>query len=590
MQEPSESSSFSADKNLTFTAGEMLVQYSRVMQQLGKNQPDAHSSDTPMELAGLFASAISSNLANTEKMIKLNEQTQKQFIELANYMWKKAQGDDLISPMQPDGDDTRFRSDTWQNSPWFNATMQSYLLGAQYFQQLTEPPKHFDSKQAHKLKFFSEQLTDAMSPTNYFWTNPDAIEQAVKTSGNSIVEGMKNFADDLEAGNGVSMVDKSAFELGENIATTPGKVIARSPLAELIQYAPAKDKVYANPIMIIPPWINKYYILDLKPNNSFICWLVDQGYSVFVISWINPDESYRDTSFDDYLKFGPLWAMEQIKSVSNSAQINAIGYCLGGTLLATLLSYLAHHNDESIRSATFLTTMIDFSEPGDLGVFVDEKSVTQLEQMMHKTGYLDGSFMASTFSLMRAKDLVWFFVINNYLLGNKPGEFDLLYWNSDSTRMPARMHSEYLRWMYLENRLCTPGALTVLDTPIDLSKVTVPCYFLSTEMDHIAPWKSTYSGTQNFSGKVRFTLGESGHIAGVINPPEKKKYGFWSCGDSLPESPDEWLEQATNYKGSWWLDWQKWIRRHHGKKVEAQWLKVGLLKPLAEAPGTYVKM
>ncbi|MYD78960.1 MAG: alpha/beta fold hydrolase, partial [Gammaproteobacteria bacterium] len=334
------------------------------------------------------------------------------------------------------------------------------------------------------------------------------------------------------------------------------------------------------------------YILDLSPKNSFISWLVGQGYTVFVISWVNPDESYREITFDDYLKDGPLWAMDVIQSITSQNKINAIGYCLGGTLLATLLGYLASQSEKSvdIAAATFFTTMIDFGEPGDLGVFVDEESVSQLETKMATNGYLDGKSMASTFNMMRSNDLIWHFVINNYLLGKPPAQFDLLYWNSDSTRLPAAMHSYYLRKMYLENKLAQPEGISVLNTPIDLSKVRLPTTFVSTELDHIAPWRSTYSGAKLFSGKVQFILGQSGHIAGIINPPSKNKYGYWISTKELPVSADEWLESATSNAGSWWPKWEKWIKRYSGKRVPAREPGSDLYTPLADAPGTYVNL
>ena len=431
-----------------------------------------------------------------------------------------------------------------------------------------------------------------MAPTNLPGFNPQVIDATRESKGENLINGMRNLADDLEAGCGVKMVERDAFELGRNIATTPGKVVARNRMAELIQYSPSTDEVHTIPIMIVPPWINKYYILDLSARNSFIGWLVGQGFTVFVISWVNPDESYRDVSFDDYLQDGPLWAMDVIHAITEQNRINAIGYCLGGTLLATLLGYLANQQEREVQisSATFFTTMIDFTEPGDLGVFVDEDGVAELEQQMESDGYLDGKSMASTFSMMRSNDLIWHFVINNYLLGKSPGQFDLLYWNSDSTRLPARMHSYYLRSMYLDNLLAQPDGIQVLGTPIDLTKVAIPTIFVSTELDHIAPWQSTYSGARIFAKQARFILGQSGHIAGIINPPTRTKYGYWTRTRGMPISPDKWLESATYTEGSWWPEWEKWIKRFSGKRIEALEPGGKSYPPLAQAPGTYVNL
>ena len=575
------------------TLSEMMRQYMRVVQLLGVTQMIGDdNAAVNAELPALFASAATRNMLDPATVATVNTNAFKQVADTARDQWMQfACSKSETSPEGVAGErDPRFRSEHWHENPWFSALRQSYLIGSEYFRGVMKAPEDMDAEQARKLNFFTEQVCDALAPSNFFWTNPDAIGKAGETNGVSIVQGLKNMADDLEFGSGLKMVDKSAFELGLNIATTPGQVIAKNRLVELIHYAAAGEKVHATPIMIIPPWINKYYILDLKPKNSFVAWLVEQGYSVFMISWINPDESYRETGIDDYLGSGALWALEQIKAATGASKVNAIGYCLGGTLLAMLLGYCKGVDIDPIRSATFLTTMINFSDPGDLGVFVNEKSVSRLEEKMDQVGYLDGNLMASTFSMLRANDLIWHFVINNYLMGEAPGAFDLLYWNSDSTRMPAKMHSEYLRWMYLENRLSKPGGLQVMGQNLDLSEVTVPCLFLSTQQDHIAPWKSTYAGARLMAGDVRFMLGESGHIAGVINPPAKNKYGYWTFDGELPETAEEWLEVAANIKGSWWPEWKKWLRKYHGKKVPAQSAEAGDSAKLPPAPGNYVRM
>ncbi|MDX1654371.1 MAG: alpha/beta fold hydrolase, partial [Candidatus Competibacteraceae bacterium] len=367
-----------------------------------------------------------------------------------------------------------------------------------------------------------------------------------------------------------------------------GKVVYQNELIQLIQYEPSTEQVYQKPLLVVPPWINKFYILDLRPKNSFIKWWVDQGFTVFVISWVNPDENLADRNFEDYLQQGPLAALDAIEQATGEKEVNGVGYCLGGTLLASTLGYLAAKNDKRIRSGTFFTTMIDFSRPGELEVFIDEEQITQLEKRMEKRGYLEGSEMATTFNMLRANDLIWSFFINNYLLGKDPFPFDLLYWNSDSTRMPAAMHSFYLRNMYQRNLLKEPGGITLLDTPIDLTKVKTPVYFLSTIEDHIAPWKSTYGGTQVFKGSVRFVLGGSGHIAGVINPPVGGKYHYWT-GNKTPADPHEWFESAKQNQGSWWPDWHKWVEKQAGEKVPARKPGDGKLKVIEDAPGSFAK-
>jgi len=385
------------------------------------------------------------------------------------------------------------------------------------------------------------------------------------------------------------MVDADAFEVGGNIGVSPGKVVYQNALMQLIQYSPTTEKVLKRPLLIGPPWINKFYILDLRPKNSFVRWAVAQGHTVFVISWVNPDERLAEKDFEDYMQLGYLAALDAIEAATGEREVNAIGYCLGGTLLASTLAYMAATGDTRIKTATFFVTMMDFAEAGELGVFIDEEQLTALEEKMNRRGYLEGAEMASTFNMLRANDLIWSFVVNNYLLGNDPFPFDLLYWNSDSTRMPARMHSFYLRTMYQQNLLAQPGGISLSGVPIDLSRITLPSYFLSTREDHIAPWKSTYRGTQLLGGKKRFVLAASGHIAGVVNPPEGGKYSHWINPD-LPGDAESWFHGATEIAGSWWGDWQRWVTSHGKAMVAARPPGSGKLKPIEDAPGSYVKL
>ncbi|HKA40253.1 MAG TPA: class I poly(R)-hydroxyalkanoic acid synthase, partial [Burkholderiales bacterium] len=428
---------------------------------------------------------------------------------------------------------------------------------------------------------------------NFLLTNPEVLRETVASGGQNLVKGFNNLLEDLARGGGsqlrVRMTDERAFKLGLNIATTPGAVVFQNDLIQLIQYHPANGPVFRRPLLVIPPWINKYYILDLREKNSFVKWALEQGHTVFVISWVNPDRKLAHKSFDDYLSEGVLAALDAIEKATGEREVNAIGYCLGGTLLACALGCLAARKDERIVSATFFASLIDFSEAGELEVFVDEQQVAALEKRMQERGYLEGSEMANTFNMLRANDLIWSFVINNYLLGRDPFPFDLLYWNSDSTRMPAAMHAYYLRNMYIKNLLAKPGGIELCGVPVDLAKVRVPLYFASTVEDHIAPWRSTYAGARLFSAPVRFVLGGSGHIAGIVNPPAANKYSYWTS-PKLPGTAEQWLKGASQHPGSWWPDWSGWVAQHGGDKVPARVPGKGKLKVIEDAPGAYARM
>lgn len=488
--------------------------------------------------------------------------------------------------------DRRFKHEDWQENHFFDFIKQAYLMTARWVQTTVREVEGMDEHTAKKVDFFTRQFVDALSPTNFVLTNPEVLRTTVESGGQNLLNGLSNMLDDLERGNGklaIKMTDLDAFELGKNIASTPGKVVFQNDLLQLIQYTPSTEKVNKRPLLIVPPWINKFYILDLQPKNSYIKWAVDQGNTVFVISWINPDERHAEKNFEDYVSEGTLAALDAIEQATGEKDVNAVGYCLGGTLLISTLAYMATQKDNRIKSATCFTTMLDFKEPGELEVFIDDEQIKMLEEKMNERGFLDGSEMATSFNMLRANDLIWSFFINNYLLGKEPFPFDLLFWNSDSTRMPAKMHSFYLRNMYQHNKLCQPGGITLLGEEIDLSKIKTPVYFLSAIEDHIAPWTSTYAGTQLLGGKVKFVLGGSGHIAGVINPPEKQKYGYWT-NDELPADSNAWFEGASKSEGSWWTDWAKWVKPYAGKQVEARQPGEGNLKVLEDAPGSYVKV
>jgi len=497
-----------------------------------------------------------------------------------------------VEPVIESRGDKRFRHDAWNENEIFDFIKQSYLLSARYMQKVIREVEGLDAKTSQKVDFYARQFIDAMSPSNFLLTNPEVLRKTAETGGENLLRGLNNLLSDLERGKGklsIKMVDHSAFELGGNIGITPGKIIYQNELMQLIQYAPQTDTVLKRPLLIVPPWINKFYVLDLRPNNSFIRYAVNQGHTVFVVSWVNPDERLAEKNFEGYMKEGIFGSLDAIERATGERAVNAIGYCLGGTLLASTLAYMAAKGDDRIKSATYFVTMMDFEQAGELGVFIDEEHIRALEAKMNKVGYLDASEMATSFNLLRANDFIWSFVVNNYLMGNEPFPFDLLYWNAGSTRMPAKMHSYYLRNMYQRNLLRERGGITLDGVPIDLSKVQVPSYFLSTREDHIAPWRSTYRGTQLLGGQKRFVLAASGHIAGVVNPPGGK-YGHWVNTD-LPSDPEDWFKGGTEMAGSWWPDWQHWVTSWGGNdQAPARQPGEGELKPIEDAPGSYVRV
>jgi polyhydroxyalkanoate synthase len=485
--------------------------------------------------------------------------------------------------------DNRFCDADWQDQFLFDYIKQSHLIAARHLHDAVCSVDGLPEETQKKVNFYTRQYIDALSPSNFALTNPQVLRETLQSGGQNLVRGLNNLLADIERG-GIRMADEKAFKLGVNVATTPGKVVFQNELMQLIQYAPSTETVFKQPLLVIPPWINKYYILDLREKNSFVRWAVDQGHTVFVISWVNPDGRYAGKSFENYMFEGPLAALDAIGQATGENRVNIIGYCLGGTLLGATLAWMAEKGDARAASATFLASLLDFSMPGELGVFIDEAQVENLERRMQERGYLEGSEMAATFNMLRANDLVWSFVVNNYLLGKDPFPFDLLYWNSDSTRMPAKMHSFYLRNMYLANRLKDPGGITLGGVPIDLRKIVIPAYFVSALEDHIAPWKSTYKGARLLSGPARFVLGGSGHIAGIVNPPSAKKYGYWT-GSELPESADEWQAGASRSEGSWWTDWQTWMAGLNGPdRAPARVPGTGALQVLEDAPGSYVSV
>jgi polyhydroxyalkanoate synthase len=482
--------------------------------------------------------------------------------------------------------DRRFRDSQWDDNEVFDFIKQSYLLSARFVQDVVKQADGLTPETAHKVDFYSRQFVDAMSPSNFLLTNPEVLRRTAETGGENLLRGLSNLLTDLERGRGrlhIRMTDDDAFQVGGNIATTPGKVVFENRLIQLIQYTPTTETVLKRPLLIVPPWINKFYILDLKPKNSFVRWAVEQGHTVFMVSWVNPDASLAEVSFDHYMTEGILAALDAIEAACGERAVNAIGYCLGGTLLASTLAVMAARGDERIKSATFFVTLLDFAEAGEIKVFIDEEQLRALEERMQKRGYLEGSEMAVTFNMLRANDLIWSFVVSNYLMGNDPFPFDLLYWNSDSTRMPAAMHSFYLRNMYRENRLREPGGLSLDGVAVDLGRVRVPCYALAAREDHIAPWRPAYASQQLLGGPKRFVLAASGHIAGVVNPPESGKYSHW-VGRGQAATAEDWLAEATEIAGSWWPDWQRWVTALSRARVPARVPH----DAIEDAPGRYV--
>jgi len=557
-----------------------------------KRQGSEERSTDPLNIGSAFMEMTARLMSNPARLMQAQLGFWQDYMTLWQNTARRMMGMDHTPVIDASATDRRFKDDAWKESEVFDFIKQSYLLSARFVQDVVTHVDGLDPKTAQKVDFYSRQFIDAMSPSNFLLTNPEVLRKTAETGGENLLKGLNNLLGDLERGKGrlhIKMTDTDAFKVGGNIGVSPGKVVYQNELMQLIQYTPTTEKVLKRPLLIGPPWINKFYILDLRPRNSFVRWAVAQGHTVFVISWVNPDEKLAEKGFEAYMHEGYLAALDAIEEATGEREVNAIGYCLGGTLLASTLAYMAVKGDNRIKTATFFVTMMDFTEAGELGVFIDEEQLNALEDKMNKRGYLEGSEMASTFNMLRANDLIWSFVVNNYLMGNDPFPFDLLYWNADSTRMPAKMHSFYLRKMYQENLLAQPGGITLAGVPIDLGKIKVPAYFLSTREDHIAPWKSTYRGTQLLGGTKRFVLAASGHIAGVVNPPDGGKYNHW-INEELPPDPEAWFAGATELAGSWWPDWQRWVLSHGKAQVAARVPGDGKLAAIEDAPGSYVQV
>jgi len=531
-------------------------------------------------------------MSDPHRALEVQTSLGRAYLDLWASAVKRMSGEQTGPVVTPDPKDKRFADPEWSQNQFFDFLKQVYLLTTQWGDRLVKDAAGVDEPTRKKAEFYVKQIANAISPSNFVLTNPELLRETLSSNAENLARGMHMLSEDIKAGHGnlkIRQSDPSMFEIGRNLALTPGKVVFQNELMQLIQYEAATKEVLKTPLLIVPPWINKFYILDLTPEKSFIKWCVDQGISVFVISWVNPDAKLAEKSFEQYMREGVIAALDAVEEATNETQVNAIGYCVGGTLLSITLAYLAAKKQNRVKSATLFAAQVDFSNAGDLMVFVDEERVKQLEEHMKKQGYLEASRMANTFNMLRSNDLIWPYIVNNYMRGKMPLPFDILYWNSDATRMPAANHSFYLRNCYLDNKL-TKGEMEIAGVTLDLHKVKVPIYNLATVEDHIAPAKSVLVGSQYFGGVVKYVLAGSGHIAGVINPPAKPKYQYWTGEKPTGSSVDNWRKTATEHPGSWWPDWLEWLKSQGPETVPARTIGGDKLKPLEDAPGSYVKV
>ena len=564
----------------------------RLLNVMGKGRavPAALQGPAPdlyAKAVGAYWTEMAQNPAKIlEHQLEYWSKSVKHYVEAQHLMMQGK----FEAPTDDSPKDRRFSHEMWETNPYFNFIKQQYLMSSAAIQQAVDDIDDMEAGEKARVEYFSQQIIDMLSPTNFLPTNPEALELAAETEGESLVKGLENLINDLEANDGdlvVTLADKTAFKLGENLATTEGSVVFRNRMFELIQYKPTTDQVHETPLVIFPPWINKFYVMDLKPQNSLIKWIVDQGFTLFVVSWVNPDESYRDVGMTEYVEEGYLTAIDQVKSICDVKKVNAVGYCIAGTTLSITLALMKQRKDTSVNSATFFTTLTDFSDRGEVGVFLDNDFVDGIEAEVTESGYLDHFYMSRTFSFLRSNDLIYGPAIKSYMMGKAPPAFDLLYWNGDGTNLPAKMSVEYLRGLCQDDKLATDG-FEVAGTTVRLKDVTLPVCAIACETDHIAAWKSSYRGIQGMGSKDKtFILSESGHIAGIINPPSKKKYGHYT-NPELGLTPDDWLADADKHEGSWWPRWGAWLAKKSGKKVPAREPGASNADILAAAPGTYV--
>jgi len=551
--------------------------------------------DQMTEAGNAIASVMGAWMSKPEELAAKQTRLAEDMVELWGRTNRRFLGEQVEPLVKPAPGDNRFRDPEWSENPFFDFCKQAYLLSVNWADDMIQAAEGVEDQTRRRAQFRLTQITSALSPSNFPITNPEILRTTMSSNGENLVKGMSQLLNDLEESGELlklRQTDLGAFSVGKNLAITPGKVVYRNALMELIQYEPSTESAYALPLLIVPPWINKYYILDLVPKKSFVSWLVDQGYTVFLVSWVNPDQSLAHKSFEDYMKEGVLEPLSEILKITGQEKANVLGYCVGGTLLASTLSYMAETGDNRFNSASFMAAQLDFTDPGDLKHFIDEAQIAALETIMAEDGYLDGSRMAAVFNMLRPRDLIWPYVVNNYLLGKQPFPFDLLYWNSDSTRMTPANHSFYLREFYQKNKL-SKGELTLGGVKLDPSKVTLPVYHIATREDHIAPALSVFKGARLFSGPLRYVLAGSGHIAGVVNPPASGKYMHWLPGPKDSKdypTLDQWMKEASEVAGSWWPDYAQWLAAFSGEQVPARTPGEGVSQTLGEAPGTYVKM
>ena len=562
-----------------------------MMERSSPSNGSGDGSDDNKEAARVLGEVTKQWLQQPDKLAEAQGELIRSYSELWQSSVKRMMGGDADPVAAPEVGDNRFRDADWTENQYFDFVKQAYLLTSRWAEDLVGQTEGVDSQTQQRADFYMRQLTSAVSPSNFIFTNPEVMRETLASDGENLLRGLEQLSNDLDKSGDllkISQTDVDAFEVGKNLAVTPGKVVYQNEILQLIQYKPSTKNVHEIPILIVPPWINKFYILDLKPEKSFIKYVVDQGFTVFVVSWVNPDETLASKSFEDYMHEGILDSARVAGEATGVKRVNVLGYCVGGTLLATTLAWLSTQKNSPIKSATFLTAQVDFTNAGDLMVFIDDEQLAALDEMMAERGYLDGSRMANIFNMLRPRDLIWPYVVNNYLLGKKPFPFDLLYWNQDSTRMPAANHGFYLREFYKENRLAK-GEMEISGEKLDVGKVKIPIYELATREDHIAPAASVYKGARLFSGKVRYVLAGSGHIAGVVNPPDKMKYQYWTNNDTSAETLEDWLKDADETPGSWWPDWIKWLGKQSGEKIPPRTItKKSTYPPIEDAPGSYV--
>jgi polyhydroxyalkanoate synthase len=571
------------------TSGQALAAYLKPRE--GGEAKDKPPSEVG-EVIKTFSKVAEYWLSDNERASDLQTKLGKAYLDLWGQAARRMAGEGAKPAIEPSPRDKRFKDPEWKSNQFFDFVLQLYLLTTQWAQELVKNADGLDPHTRKKAEFYVLQITNAIAPSNFVLTNPEVLRETLASNGDNLVRGMKMLTEDIEAGRGnlrIRQSDPSNLVVGVNMATTPGKVIFQNELMQLIQYTPTTETVLRTPLLIVPPWINKFYILDLKPEKSYIKWCVDQGITVFVISWVNPDKELGKKTFDDYMKQGPLTAMDVIEKVTGEMKVHTAGYCVGGTLLASTLAWLAEKRRQRVTSATFFAAQVDFTHAGDLLVFVDEDQISTLEREMEASGVLEGSKMAMAFNMLRSNDLIWSYVVSNYLKGQSPSAFDLLHWNSDATRMPAANHSFYLRNCYLENRLSS-GSMVLDNTLLDLAKVKVPVYNLATKEDHIAPADSVLYGSQFFGGPVKYVLSGSGHIAGVVNPPAGGKYQYWTNDNIRDVTLADWIKNATEHKGSWWPDWRQWLESLDAEQVPARPVGCEEMPPIEDAPGSYVKV